>query len=141
MGETISTLAVYDTEWVKLRNDTPQPTRATGSPAAPSADRGAGGASESDVLEDPITLAQAAVLATKSEKTLYNKKDRPEPAIPQRGSQPIIYSFAKLRPWLVGKWPNEAYRVPEDYEAAKKLWKEVAAGEQGDADTKSMPSS
>lgn len=74
---------------------------------------------------DPITLEQAAVLVQRELQTLYNvnRKNRyPAPATPSRGSNPAVWRYSDLRPWLLTNWPDLTYRLPADYSAAKQIF-------------------
>ena len=74
----------------------------------------------SNVPNDPITLEQILRLVQREPQTFYNQGKKPRPAIPKRGSQVAVYSYADIRPWLIDTWPGSAYRLPENYEEAKK---------------------
>ena len=84
----------------------------------------------SNVPKDPITLEQAALLVGRKPKTLHNQKDKPEPAIPSKGSTPDVFSYAELRSWLIDHWPGSLQFLPESYDQAKENWERAASARQ-----------
>lgn len=80
----------------------------------------ANGTNTSTLDADPITIGQAASLVQQTIKTLRNNKP-PKTAIINSEKRTHIYSYRKLRPWLLENWPGESHRLPERYEEAQKL--------------------
>ena len=80
--------------------------------------------SETAVLDDPITLEDAAELLLVGVKTVYNRgtEERPKPEVSSGRGRRAIFSYHKLRPWLLDDFPDREDRLPEDYEEAKKLF-------------------
>lgn len=77
------------------------------------------------IVDDPITLAQAArMLLMPSPQTIYNKgtETRPAPAIPAKGKKAAVWSYRTLRPWLLAQFPQLESRIPEEYAAALRLF-------------------
>jgi hypothetical protein len=94
---------------------------------APTPADGTGGdppESESAVLDDPITLEDAATLVLAAVKTIQNRgtEGRPKPAIGGGKGKRAIWGYHTLRPWLLDKFPDYEDRLPEDYAEAKKLF-------------------
>ena len=79
--------------------------------------------SESAALDDHITLEEAAELLLVEVKTVYNRgtENRPEPAILRGKGKRAIWSYRKLRPWLLDEFPDSGDCLPEDYEEVMKL--------------------
>jgi hypothetical protein len=74
------------------------------------------------MVEDPITLQEAARLLFTKLKTLYNlgAETRPEPAIPAGGRRRAVWSYATLRPWLAATFPELIDRLPVEFVEAKR---------------------
>lgn len=80
--------------------------------------------SEPAVLDDPITLEEAAGLLLLEAKTIQNRgtEGRPKPAIGGGKGKRAIWSYNTFRPWLLDNFPDREDRLPGDYEEAKKLF-------------------
>ena len=79
--------------------------------------------SESATLDDSITLEEAAELLLVEVKTVYNRgtENRPEPTIRAGKNKRAIWSYRRLRLWLLHEFPDSGDRLPEDYEEVVKL--------------------
>ena len=81
--------------------------------------------------DDPITLAEAAVLIQQTKKTLHNlageRGDRPCSAY-KRKSGEMVWSYQAMRRWLLSVWPDKGSCLPKDYAAAKTLFSSNTKG-------------
>ena len=78
-----------------------------------------------DGVADPITLEQAAQLLHKCRKTLYNrslKNPPPVPDIAASGRRAAVWSYRRLRPWLIEQWADCEMTLPMRYSDAKRLF-------------------
>lgn len=74
-----------------------------------------------ELPSDPITLKQLAKLSQIKYSTFRNwgKAGRPNPAIASSGQQPAVFSYAKLRKWLIERRPDSEPWLPLDYDTVR----------------------